>query len=344
MSASASSATDGILKVAQECLSRVPVIVLGSGASLAYGVGGMSDLQSHLVKTIVPDTGESDIWEKFKDALAATHDLEKSLHQVQLPESLERKVVAATRQLVIAGDRALLSRLATGKLSLPHSRLFRHLLTTTHRRITVVTTNYDRVAEYATDAAETSHSSGFAGCYLRSFDSARLTTTPPADARQVDVLKVHGSLDWFIDENERCVALPDDLLTPAGYMPLMVTPGTGKYLATHMEPFRSIITASDKAFAEARSILCVGYGFRDMHIQPKLTKRAITDRVPVVVLARTLTPEARKFLTHCKHSSVLGLEQSGAGSTAYTNDAPGGIFIDRPIWQFEEFLRETIGD
>ncbi len=335
---------EDVLKLGQECLAKVPVTVLGSGASLAYGVGGMGELQDHLLRSVVPGAGETEVWERFKIALADTHDLEKSLHLVQLPEGLERRVVIATREMVIAGDRSLLARLVKGELQLPHSRLFQHLLTSTHARVTVVTTNYDRVAEYAADAAGKNHSTGFAGAYWRTFESTRLTAPVPHGVRQVDILKVHGSLDWFMDEGDNSMSLPDDLMPPERHRPLMVTPGNGKYLATHLEPFRSIIACSDSAFAEARSIFCVGYGFRDMHIQPKLTKRAVTDRVPVVILARTLTPEARQFLKQCKHAAVLGLEQSGVGSKAYTTSAPDGFQIDRPIWQFDEFLRATIGD
>lgn len=335
---------DDILKLGQECLERVPVTVLGSGASLAHGVGGMGDLQTHLLATVTPAAGEVTIWDGFKAALADTRDLEKALHQVQLPDLLERRVVGATRKMVIGGDRALLNQIVQGKMNLPHSRLFRHLFNSTHTRLSVVTTNYDRVAEYAADASGINHSTGFAGAYVRSFESGRLTSSLPQGTRQVDILKVHGSLDWFMDEAENCITLPDDLAAPASHKPLMVTPGTGKYLATHMEPFRSIITCSDNAFADARSIFCVGYGFRDMHIQPKLTKRAANDRVPVVVLARTLTAEARAFLKHCKHPTVLGLEQSEDGSTAYTSAVPDGFKVDRPIWRFDEFLRATIGD
>jgi hypothetical protein len=335
---------DDVMRLGQECLSMVPVTVLGSGASMAYGVGGMGELQDHLLSSISPDLGEAELWKRFKTALKKTHDLEKSLHLVQLTDSLERKVVSATRELVIKGDRNLLDRLVKGELQLPHSRLFQHLLTSTHARITIVTTNYDRLAEYAADASGRIHSTGFAGAYWRSFESTRLTTSVRQGMRQVTILKVHGSLDWFIDEADNVIALPDDLVPAESHRPLMVTPGNGKYLATHLEPFRSIIACSDSAFADARSIFCVGYGFRDLHIQPKLSKRAVTERVPVVLLARTLTPEARQFLGQCKHTTVLGLERSGNGSKAYTKSAPDGFQIDPPIWQFEEFLRTMIGD
>ncbi len=96
-----SPSIEDVLKIAQECLGKVPVTVLGSGASLAYGVGGMGELQDFLLRHIVPDVGEDEVWNRFKEALAETGDLERSLHMVQLPEGLESRVVVATRSMVV---------------------------------------------------------------------------------------------------------------------------------------------------------------------------------------------------------------------------------------------------
>lgn len=341
MSTQANPHLDLVLKIGQDCLSRVPVTVLGSGASLAYGVGGMGELQEHLFREVKPESGEDAVWQQFLEALTSTKDLEKSLHVVRLTETLERKVVAATRCLILRGDRAALQRIISNELVAAHSMLFRRLLNSTHQTITVVTTNYDRLAEYATDAAGLAHHTGFQGTYYRRFQAGTLSGSAPRASthKQVEVLKVHGSLDWFGNESDDCVSIPDDATAPDGFSPLMVTPGTGKYQATHFDPFRSIITRSDSAFASARSIFCVGYGFRDRHIQPKLTRRVMDDGVPVVVLGRTLTDEARAFLKSCRHATALGLEQSGAGTKAYLPGYPDGVQIEEAIWSFEDFLR-----
>jgi len=43
-----------VLKQIQKSVSLVPVIVLGSGASAAYGYAGMAELAGYLRETIVP--------------------------------------------------------------------------------------------------------------------------------------------------------------------------------------------------------------------------------------------------------------------------------------------------
>ena len=49
-----------LLELAQECVSRSPVIILGSGASAAYGIPGMPQLKAHLQKIACPSTAKPD--------------------------------------------------------------------------------------------------------------------------------------------------------------------------------------------------------------------------------------------------------------------------------------------
>jgi len=46
-----------------------------------------------------------------------------------------------------------------------------------------------------------------------------------------------------------------------------------KFQRTHDEPFRSAIQGADLALEHAKGYVCVGFGFRDTHIEPKLVER-----------------------------------------------------------------------
>ncbi|WP_271608593.1 hypothetical protein [Bradyrhizobium sp. CCBAU 21359] len=85
--------------------------------------------------------------------------------------------------------------------------------------------------------------------------------------RTVAVWKVHGSLDWFQDSAGQIIGVRGMPEVPAGYSPLMITPGIDKYRLTHGEPFRTILGCSDAALENARAYFCVGYGFNDEHLQ-----------------------------------------------------------------------------
>ncbi len=332
---------DQVIELAQKCLSEVPVVVLGSGASRQYGVGGMDELGTHLRKNVVPDdkSGECAIWDKFVADIEANSDLENALHRVTLPTVLECRVVEETRKLLLADDQVVFGRIADGSIKLTLAQLLRHLLRTTNPNIVVVTTNYDRLAEYAADQANVPHHTGFSHGYWRTFSEF-----PANKLAWVEILKVHGSLDWFLDTSQNPVALPDSLPPPTGFTPVMVTPGVGKYEKTHDDPFRTIITRADNAFKAARSILSVGYGFRDRHIQPKMQKRIANDRVPTVFLAKTLSREIRDFLKTCTSPHYLALEQAGTNTRAYFSQEPDGIEVPGSIWQFPAFLEVTIGN
>ncbi len=340
-----STSIEDIVKLAQKCIEHVPVIVLGSGASRQFGISGMTELQNHLLKQVNPsEASDTKVWGEFVEELGRCNDLELALHKVQLSKSLETEVVTQTRQLMLNGDRRIFMDLLAGKVELPLTILLRHLFRSTHSSVAIVTTNYDRLAEYAVDAEGLEHRTGFTHGYYRSFGSSQESNHKPRPARFVDVLKVHGSVDWFQDANGTALCLPDSADLPSTFLPLMVTPGTGKYLATHEEPFRTIITRSDTAFANARAVLAVGYGFNDRHIQPKLTNRVLKQQVPVVVLAKTLTPTAKTFLAQCKHSSYLALESDGTRTRAYCAAHPDGLVLPAEnLWEFGRFLSETIG-
>src|ERR1022692_1975538 len=137
--------------------------------------------------------------------------------------------------MVLRDDLTVFQNLVQGKVEFALSALLKYLLRTTPLKIQVVTTNYDRIAEYACDVANATFDTGFRGGYLQAFQ--------PGDdlkfgGKVVEILKVHGSLDWFIDEHQSVIALPDYVKDPKSYSPLLVTPGTGKYFVTHEEPCR----------------------------------------------------------------------------------------------------------
>jgi hypothetical protein len=333
------------VKLAQRCIEKVPVIVLGSGASRPFGISGMPELQAHLMKQVNPaSAGDAQLWAEFTSELARCGDLELTLHNVRLSPSLEAEVVNQTRRLVLRDDLRAFEDLLAGQAEFPVSTLLRHLFRSTHSSVTVVTTNYDRLAEYAADVEGLENTTGFTHGYFRSFGTLTAPNQPSRGSRVVEILKVHGSVDWFQDAHGTALCLPDSAHIPPSFVPLMVTPGTGKYLATHEEPFRTIITRSDAAFANARAVLTVGYGFNDRHIQPKLTNRVLRQQVPLLVLARTLTRSARSFLAQCKHSSFLALEADGANTRAHCLAHPSGLDLPGTnLWEFGKLLADTIG-
>lgn len=332
------------IRIASDCITEVPVMVLGSGASCAYGIRGMYPLSKYLIEQVTPNENDVECWDSFKTELEQHSDLEEALQKVTVSDHLHRQIVVHTRQMILDDERSIYDGLVTGDTALGLSRLFRQLFQSTHRVLDVVTTNYDRLVEYAACQAKFRCNTGFSDGALRHFHCKTSDAnhyTRHANFRCVDIWKVHGSVDWFQDATASPMGLLDHASLPETFTPLIVTPGVAKYSRTHQEPFRSVISFADGALSSARGFLCVGYGFSDDHIEPKLIQRSVDLRPPVVILARTLRPGAKAFLSQHMHSKVVAFEKDGNGTRAYTERHTDGVlFEDEDLWSLEGLLNK----
>ena len=335
-----------IATLAQSCIQQHPVVILGSGASVVHGLRGMGDLAQYLRDHIDPDEGEeTDTWLLIRTALADGDGLEEALLKTAAPLSLVEKIVALTWQAIAEDDLALMARAARGQEHFSLSDLLQGMFKSTHMVTNIVTPNYDRVAEYATDIAGYIHATGFAPGIIRSREGGDPVSIRRGAhaARTVRIWKVHGSLDWFVDNAGRVVSLPFSDQLPENFEPLIVTPGVSKYERTHDEPFRSTIQGADRALDQAASFLCVGYGFRDRHIQPKIVEKCRQRNVPIVILARTLTDEAKGFLADSAGQAYMALEKDGDGTRVFMPEHPKGLSIAQPdLWSFDNFNKMSL--
>ncbi|MBN7770961.1 SIR2 family protein [Marinobacter daepoensis] len=326
-------------KQAQEFYGKAPVIIMGSGASAAHGMSGMGALAKHLV-THTDVSGlsapELEVWEKFCQVLGDGVDLESALHQVAASEELTSRIVKATWTLINSEDIEIFQRCLQDNSMFPLSRLLEHMFRSSLKRINIITTNYDRLAEYACDQRRIHHYTGFTYGFFRQFAAPTEITF----SRRVNIWKVHGSLDWFQTPMEDTVALSNIQGIPDNYQPQIVTPGTQKYQKTHLEPFRSIINNADLAINEAGSYLCIGYGFNDEHIQPKLMVKCLRQGTPVTIITYALSDSAKKLILDGKAQNYLAIERGETDdkSIVYSSLDKAPIKVEKNIWSLEGYL------
>lgn len=340
---------DVVTEFAQQALALTPVIILGSGASAAHGLPGMWPLAGHLRGLTVPidwNSDEKSEWQRFIDILGGDADLETALQAIRPTDRQTAYIAEATRTFLLPGDEAVFLHVLADRRALPLTRLFRHLFSSVHTSIDVVTPNYDRIAEYAADAGEYAHHTGFSSGYLQSRPKTSWRGAAVTDAsRVVRVWKVHGSLDWFQSSAGQVVGVRVGRETPPGFSPLMITPGIDKYRLARTEPFITIFSCADAALETARSYLCVGYGFNDPHVQAKLVERCDSDSVPIVVITKALSETAKAFLGGGRCRRYVAIEDDNAGGArAFTHEHPGGIPLPMsPVWTLPGFLDLTLG-
>lgn len=326
-------------KQAQEYYNKAPLIILGSGASAAHGISGMSALAKHLTENTDISglsAGEIDVWEKFCEVLNAGVDLESTLHQVAVTEELTSRIIRATWSLINAEDIHIFNRSLQNQAMFPLSRLLSHMFKSSLTKLNIVTTNYDRLAEYACDQERIHHYTGFTHGFFRQLAAPNEINS----ARRVNIWKVHGSLDWFKSPLEDIVALSNIQSIPVNYKPEIVTPGTQKYQTTHLEPYRSIINNADQAITAANSYLCIGYGFNDEHIQPKLMARCQRQNTPITIITYALSDAARKLITDGKAKNCLAMERGATDdqSIIYSSLDKTPVTVEKNLWSLEGYL------
>ena len=78
-------------------------------------------------------------------------------------------------------------------------------------------------------------------------------------------------------------------------------------------------------------------------LQPILLERAVQEQVPVVVLARTLTPNARDLVIKQCAGPYLAMERDGNGTRVFTRDWPDGkTIVDCSLWDLGGFIETLI--
>lgn len=265
--------------------------------------------------------------------------LEAAIDNSLLSEAAKNQIRRLTWDCINEGDIALFRDKDLEERMQSLVQLIKKIITTSPNQFTVVTTNYDRLFEYATDLYGASTVTGFEGNFFRKFygfsDSVN-NKRIAARERVVKILKVHGSLDWFMAEDGSIISFPLQEKIPTGYTPLIVPPGKEKYSTTHEEPYRTIIEEADKEFKRAGSFLCIGYGFNDSHIQPKLISQIKSGGKPIVVITKKATDECLRLVTDTNVKKYLILEDNGSETRAIFNNEYTNV--NGGIWSLKDFM------
>ncbi len=331
---------DQISKQAQDYYKKTPTtILLGSGASAAFGMSGMGKLSQHLkdkVKSSDLSTEEQKSWTKFCDELTKGIDLETALHSAKLSDELTNRVVAQTWELLHPEDLKVFYEAMLNPELFPLGKLLGHMFKSTVKELDIITPNYDRLAEYACEQENIHYYSGFSHGFKGRIAKKDYLTC----SRQVNIWKVHGSLDWFIGPDNKIISLRNIDQIPKNWKPLIVTPGIEKYRNTHKEPYRTVIHESDDIMDKANSYLCIGFGFNDEHIQQKLVAHCANAKAAVIIITRTLTDATKKFISGDGVTDYLAIE-SGEDNTSnvYSSNLKDVTKIQGEYWSLGEFLK-----
>jgi hypothetical protein len=293
------------------------LVIVGSGMSASMGLPTMWALGEHLRREVPKHLTDDCVkaWDEVEARLASGIDIESALSDVRPESGLVRVVVDETARIIIEAEERAIQRTCAGDVDFAFRRLIPHLMVGSGST-TIVTTNYDRLIEFAAEIQDISVDTGFCGgCFgrlnpkrtrdgLSSFvhPSSKKGIPIKRQLRQhIALYKPHGSVDWFLHEGNpvRCVV-------PLASERLMITPGTSKYRKGYDSPFDYHRSAANRAIDLASGFLVIGYGFNDDQLETHLRPQLAAGK-PCLILTKSLTAKAQHVVVD--HLSVLALTE-----------------------------------
>lgn len=329
----------------QDHLQEGLLLVVGTGLSIAEGVPGMGPLAEHL-KQVIPEKlvcAPDSAWDAVVSALDGGDNLESAMGKTTLSGSTVDAIVAASAVFIASKEREVFRRVLSGQRQLPFTMFVKHLFKA-GKRFHLITPNYDRLIELATEAAEIGVDSRFFG-YLyghadpkRSADAHRESyvagkNTLLRSLPCLSVYKPHGSLDWF-NIGGKVVRSPME----TGEVPVIITPGASKYRESFRRAFDDQRISGNRFVTNATRFMFIGYGFNDDHLEQHLCPGLKVTK-PSVIVAKVLTDNARRLISNSSDIDVIGLTAVSDSDlrTRIVSSSGEELIVDEQLWHLEGF-------
>lgn len=344
---------EGIFCFIQEVIREVPVMLLGSGASCASGIPGMWGLGEYLNEEMKKTILKEEWSEVYKNIGLG---LETAMQRANVSDECVNYIIKLTADYIRDADFKVYREIINKNLELPLAQIIEFIFRGNVSKLDIITTNYDCLIEYACDIARVAYSTGFSGGYYKTFNLVKenalyspqfISDRLKGKIRRshnivphVNILKLHGSVDWFADGNDKIAInkyIESSLLSP-----LLVAPGLRKYEDTHHSPYREIIGLSDEAIRQGKNYLIIGYGFNDKHLEELLIPKIRNQNNKVILLTKEISSSGRELLVGTKNTLIISQEGTGDMTRCYFNEEE--VVIYQPIWKLDVFTKIVTGE
>jgi hypothetical protein len=327
------------------------VVIVGSGLSSAEGIPGMLELGKYLRAEIPRRVhgNELKLWNQIESLLDSGDGIEQAMNKCPPTPDLEINIVTSTAELILDAETTIINETIQGTRTLRFARLLKHLLKSPSG-IPVITTNYDRLIEIASEMAGLGVDTLFVGNHFGVINEKESRMSFCRDAlivkrrhvrfeyaNKVLLLKPHGSLDWYLSKNEP-VRCPLSISNPR----LIITPGLNKFRTGYDRPFDTHREKANQCIDCASRYLIIGYGFNDDHLQTHL-KSKLKSGTPALLLVHTLSDNAKQLVAEC--DGLIAITSSGDPSISGSRviDKNSNEILSGPnLWDLEIFVQEVL--
>lgn len=293
---------DGLIELFEK--NRRWLLFFGTGSSCALDAQfGMPALQKHLSAKLASDQA----WSRVEDALKAGRTLEQAMNGagVGLDATSKVRFRKAIGDFVAGVDGFWRERVLMGDAVWVGSKLLKALvgrLPPTNPRLSVVTSNYDMLIEYACSNLGVRWATGFMGGLLRywNWEAAQDSLLQSGVSREssrntmfvnlmprVELYKIHGAINRFTYKRRQIECDLWASQVPSGVERDVAVPGDLKYEQFAVNNVDTVGRAM-RAEDDAQAFAMIGYGFNDAHLHRKIMERVQGQGRPLIVMTLDL--------------------------------------------------------
>lgn len=343
--------SEGLL-ILQNFVKKKPIIIVGTGLSLSMGLPGMQALLEYLIKNIQEDS----VMEEWNECLELikSYGFEDGLGKKRVSEGLLSIIIKYTAELLDIEDEKFSSEIPLMQINdYPFAKLLNHLVNSlppSNPTLTVITPNYDHLVEYACDLIGVNCNTGFYGDHFKKFNSDQFKEglykmvqfvergkqkREPRKIESVKLLKPHGSLKWQRTEGQTFHS--HYLIKDATRV--IITPGETKYKSSLTDTVMNFHREmANESIRNSESIMIIGYGFNDIHLQTELQK-CLKTGTDCLIISKSLSENARKIVK--ENRQIIALEEFQDKNTRWHFDGKEGVW-DKPIWSLDYFVNVVL--
>ena len=293
----------------------------------------MDILATHLTNNLGDKYKNDRVWEQIVEKLETGTDLENALTEIRVEGDLFEDITIETWNLITEADLRVFRQARIAGKRLPLANLINKFYQHHPQCLNIITTNYDRVIEYACDQIRVLVDTRYQGNYIRYFSNAKLKKT-----NVVNLLKVHGSLDLFRNSAGIVCTIPLQGELPEGFTPEIITPGAMKYKAVLTGDSRNILHEADSVINEASAFLCIGYGFNDEQIQDRVIAGLDAGK-PIVLVTKCVSEDAGHLLAnHSNNYVIIEKNPDKEMATRFTINREYE-YLDETYWTIDGFMQ-----
>lgn len=338
---------DDVKRLIQDFFQENTVTIVGSGLSLAEGIPGMSalatELQTKLPKNL-SDLNDVAIWSKISCDLSSGVGLEQALHNTEPTPVIEENIRKTTAQYIGEAEKKVLYDIIRNNKELRFSKYLNHF-NIRNNGLVVITTNYDRLIEYACEVGGIRVDNLFVGKYFARFEPEqskymfcknlvkRSGKLVAEFSPKVTVLKPHGCLSWHMVDDVP-YSIPHSFFDDS----LIITPGINKYKEGYNMPFDTHRAKANAAIDNAQRYIIIGYGFGDDHLETHLV-RQLKNGKPALILTHSLSAKTTALISTCKN--ITAICSKNADDSLVVTQSEETTFPNINLWDLNEMLKEV---